>query len=146
MKKPNRFRIESEHQVLVTDGSTVWAYSPVNKQVVVDHYKENRNSISPERFLVSIPENYYATILGTESAGKGRLVTLKLVPKDDASFVRSVKLAVEEGTWQVKRIAVEDINESTTTYTIEELTFNSSIDDKDFVFVPSPGTDIVDLR
>lgn len=146
MKKPNRFRIESEHQVLVTDGSTVWAYSPVNKQVVVDHYKENRNSISPERFLVSIPENYYATILGTESAGKGRLVTLKLVPKDDASFVRSVKLAVEEGTWQVKRIAVEDINESTTTYTIEELTFNSSIDDKVFVFVPPPGTDIVDLR
>lgn len=146
MKKPNRFRIESEHQVLVTDGSTVWAYSPVNKQVVVDHYKENRNSISPERFLVSIPENYYATILGTESAGKGRLVTLKLVPKDDASFVRSVKLAVEEGTWQVKSIAVEDINESTTTYTIEELTFNSPIDDKVFAFAPPPGTDIVDLR
>lgn len=146
MKKPNRFRIESEHQVLVTDGATVWAYSPVNKQVVVDHYKENRNSISPERFLVNIPENYYATILGTESAGKGRLVTLKLVPKDDASFVRSVKLVVEEGAWQVKRIAVEDINESTTTYTIEELTFNGSIDETVFAFAPPPGTDIVDLR
>ncbi|MEX1140374.1 MAG: outer membrane lipoprotein chaperone LolA [Bacteroidota bacterium] len=146
MKKPNRFRIESEHQVLVTDGSTVWAYSPVNKQVVVDHYKENRNTISPDRFLVGIPENYYATILGTESVGKARLVTLKLVPKDDASFIRSVKLVVEAGTWLVKRIEVEDINESTTTYTIEELTFNSTIDDKVFAFAPPPGTDIVDLR
>jgi outer membrane lipoprotein carrier protein len=146
MKKPNMFRIESEHQVLVTDGSTVWAYSPVNKQVVVDHYKENRNTISPDRFLVSIPENYYATVLGTEQAGKARLVTLKLVPKDDASFIRSVKLTVEEGAWTVKRISVEDINETTTTYTIEELTFNSTVDDKTFVFTPPPGTDIVDLR
>ncbi len=146
MKKPNRFRIDSEHQVLVTDGSTVWAYSPVNKQVVVDHYKENHNTISPDRFLVSIPQNYYATVLGTEPGGKARLVTLKLVPKDDTSFIRSVKLTVEEGAWIVKRIAVDDINETTTTYTIEELTFNSTIDDKAFVFTPPPGTDIVDLR
>ncbi len=146
MKKPNRFRIESEHQVLVTDGSTVWAYSPVNKQVVVDHYKENRNTISPDRFLVSIPENYYAAVLGTEQAGNTRLVTLKLVPKDDASFVRSVKLTIEEGVWIVKRISVEDVNETTTTYTIEELTFNSTVDEKTFVFTPPPGTDIVDLR
>ncbi|MEX2117573.1 MAG: outer membrane lipoprotein chaperone LolA [Bacteroidota bacterium] len=146
MKKPTRFRIESEHQVLVTDGSTVWAYSPVNKQVVVDHYKENRNTISPDRFLVSIPDTYYATVLGTEPGGKARLVTLKLVPKDDTSFIRSVKLTVEEGVWIVKRITVEDINETTTTYTIEEITFNSTIDDKAFVFTPPPGTDIVDLR
>ena len=146
MKKPNRFRIESEHQFLVTDGSTVWAYSPVNKQVVVDHYKENRNTISPDRFLISIPDNYYATVLGTEQGEKTRLVILKLVPKDDTSFIRSVKLTVEEGVWIVKRIAVDDINETTTTYTIEELTFNSTIDDKAFVFTPPPGTDIVDLR
>jgi len=146
MKKPNRFRIESEHQTLVTDGSTVWAYSPVNNQVVVDYYKENRNTISPDRFLVSIPDNYYATVLGTEQGQKTRLVTLKLVPKDDTSFIRSVKLTVEEGVWIVKRIAVDDINETTTTYTIEEITFNSAIDDKAFVFTPPPGTDIVDLR
>lgn len=146
MKKPSRFRIESEHQVLVTDGSTVWAYSPVNKQVVVDHYKENQNSISPDRFLVSIPETYYATVLGTEPGTNMRLVNLKLVPKDDASFIRSVKLTVEEGTWIVKRISVEDINETTTTYTIEELTFNGKIADEAFVFTPPSGTDIVDLR
>lgn len=146
MRKPNRFRIESENQVLVTDGSTVWAYSPANKQVVVDRYKENKNSITPERFLGTIPENYYATILGTEAGKAGRLITLKLVPKDDASFIRAVRLVVEDGTWTVRRISIEDVNETTTEYIIEDLNLDAPIDEASFTFLPPPGTDIVDLR
>jgi chaperone LolA len=146
MKKPNKIRIESESQTLVTDGATVWAYSPVNKQVVIDHYKENKNSITPDRFLGSIPDNFYATVLGTETGSGGRQVVLKLVPKDDASFIRAVRLYVEEGVWTVRRIAVEDVNETTTNYTIEDLQLNTPLDGTTFVFMPPPGTDIVDLR
>ena len=94
MKKPKMYRVESEHQTLVTDGSTVWAYSPANKQVVIDKYKENQNSISPDQFLLNLPSEYYSTLLGRESEGTRSLLTVKLVPKDDRSFIRSVKLWV----------------------------------------------------
>lgn len=146
MKKPNKFRIESEHQTLVTDGQTVWAYSPVNKQVVIDHYKENRNTISPEQFLVSLPETYYAAVLGTAKRGETSLVILKLVPKDDASFIRSVKLWVEMSSWIVRSMEIEDVNETVTTYVINELTLNSPVADGAFAFSAPSGTDIVDLR
>ncbi|MEX0602908.1 MAG: outer membrane lipoprotein carrier protein LolA, partial [Bacteroidota bacterium] len=101
MKKPNKFRIESEHQTLVTDGSTVWAYSPVNNQVVIDRYKENENSISPERFLLNLPASYYVSVLGSEREGGADFLTLKLVPRDDRSFVKSAKLWVDEKEWSV---------------------------------------------
>lgn len=146
MKKPAMVRIESEHQTLVTDGKTVWAYSPVNKQVVIDHYKENRNTISPEQFLVSLPETYYAAILGTESTDGRELVVLKLVPKDDASFVRSVKLRVEPSTWVVRSLEIEDVNETVTTYSIRELKLNTGVDESAFAFTAPAGTDVVDLR
>ncbi|HEX9614364.1 MAG TPA: outer membrane lipoprotein carrier protein LolA, partial [Bacteroidota bacterium] len=145
-KKPDNLRLESEHQTLVTNGVTVWAYSPVNKQVVIDHYKENRNTITPDRFLVNLPENYYATVLGTESAGQKRTVVLKLVPKDDTSFIRSVKMWVENGTWVVQTIEITDINETTTTYGIKDMTLNAKVDQSIFSFSPPPGTGIVDLR
>lgn len=145
-QKPNKLRIESEHQTLVTDGSTVWAYSPVNKQVVIDHYKENRNTITPDRFLVNLPENYYATVLGKEGADPAGKVILKLVPKDDSSFIRSVKMWVENRTWVVQTIEITDVNETTTAYAIKDLSLNTSVDQDTFSFSPPPGTDIVDLR
>jgi len=146
MKKPKMYRVESEHQTLVTDGSTVWAYSPANKQVVIDKYKENQNSISPDQFLLNLPSEYYSTLLGRESEGTRSLLTVKLVPKDDRSFIRSVKLWVVEGTWDVRRIVIVDVNETETTYVIERLSLNTTINDTVFSFSPPPGTEIVDLR
>lgn len=142
MKKPNKYRIESEHQTLITDGTTVWAYSPVNKQVLVDHYKENQNSLSPQHFLLNLPSNYYATLLGTEK----HVVLLKLVPKDDQSFVKSLKAWVEEGTWIVRKVEVIDVNDTETTYTIREVKLNTHVKDNSFAFTPPPGTEVVDLR
>jgi chaperone LolA len=54
MKKPNRYRIESEHQTIVTDGISVWAYSPANNQVILDHYKENQNSLTANKRFSSL--------------------------------------------------------------------------------------------
>ena len=103
MKKPKHYRIEAEHQTIVTDGITVWAYSTANNQVLVDHYKENSNSISPEQFMLNLPANYYASILGYEKQSAGNIILLKLVPKDDRSFVKSVKISVEENSWMLKK-------------------------------------------
>ncbi len=146
MKKPNKYRIQSEHQTLVTDGLTVWAYSPINNQVVVDTYKENKNSISPDQFVLNLPSDYYATLLGSEKTKDGTLFILKLVPKDDRSFVKSVKIWVEGSSWTVRKISLNDVNDTETTYTIKELKLNTSVKDTAFTFHPPTGTEVVDLR
>lgn len=146
MKKPNKYRIESEHQTFVTDGSTVWAYSPVNKQVLIDRYKENENTLSPELFLLNLPTNYYSTILGGERSGEAYLITLKLVPKDDQSFVKSMKLWVEEGSWVVRKVEMVDVNDTEKTYSVQDVKTNTNVKDSVFVFTPPPGTEVVDLR
>ncbi len=146
MKKPSKYRIESEHQTIVTDGSSVWAYSPVNNQVVIDRYKENQNSVSPERFLINLPSNYYVTMLGREREKDIALIVLKLVPKDDRSFVKTVKVWVENATWIVHRISILDANETETTYHLSNFQINTKINDSRFAFTPPAGTEIVDLR
>ncbi|MEK6756495.1 MAG: outer membrane lipoprotein chaperone LolA [Bacteroidota bacterium] len=146
MKKPNKYRVESEHQTFVTDGSTVWAYSPINKQVLIDRYKENENTLSPEQFLLNLPTNYYATLLGGERSGETALITLKLVPKDDQSFVKSMKVWIEEGTWIVRKVEMVDVNDTEKTYTVQDVRMNTNVKDSVFAFTPPPGTEVVDLR
>ena len=146
IKKPKMMRIESENETIVTDGVTVWLYSPVNNQVIVDKYKENQNSISPENFLLNLPQNYYATLLSVSKDKAGSTATIKLVPKDDRSFIKSVKIALEEGTWDVQTIIIDDVNDTETTYTIKNLKLNTNIPDKTFHYTPPPGVEVVDLR
>lgn len=146
MKKPNRYRIESEHQTLVTNGTTVWSYSPMNKQVIVDRYKENQNSLSPEHFLLNLPSNYYASILGREQADGGSLVVLRLLPKDDQSFVKSMKVWVEEETWVVRKVELVDVNDTQTVYTVQDVKLNTNVKESAFAFSPPSGTEVVDLR
>jgi outer membrane lipoprotein carrier protein len=146
MKKPSKYRIESEHQTLVTDGSTVWSYSPVNNQVLIDRYRENQNSLSPEKFLLNIPSAYYATFLGKEKVDEKPHLVLKLVPKDDRSFVKSAKIWVEEGTWIVGKVTMVDVNETETTYLVKSVKLNTNIQESTFSFKPPTGSEIVDLR
>ena len=146
MKKPKHYRIESEHQTIVTDGTTVWAYSTANNQVIVDNYKENSNSISPEQFMLNLPANYYASLLGVEKQSAGNVVLLKLVPKDDRSFVKSVKISVEENGWMVRKIIILDVNETETIYSVKDFKLNTNIKEKTFTFETPAGAEVVDLR
>ncbi len=146
MKKPNKYRVESEHQTIVTNGTVVWSYSPFNKQVLVDRYKENQNTLSPEKFLLSLPAQYYTTLLGMERIASMETVVLKLVPKDDQSFIKSVKMWVQEKTWLVRKVLVLDVNDTETEYTINDLRINTHVNESLFSFTPPAGTEVVDLR
>ena len=146
MKKPNHYRVESAHQTLVTDGEAVWSYSPMNKQVLVDKYKENQNSLSPEKFLLNLPTQYYTTLLEQEKIGTSDTYVLKLIPKDDQSFVKSVKMWVEDGSWTVRKVLIVDVNDTETEYSISELKLNTRVPDSYFSFTPPAGAEVVDLR
>jgi chaperone LolA len=145
-KKPNRYRIESEHQTVVTDGVTVWAYAPANRQVIVDRYKEQRNSVSPEEFLLSLPTSYYATVVGREAVSGDQAAVLKLLPKDDRSFIRSVRLWIVESSAEVRKIQILDQNETETVYAITSIRLNTNVPDATFQFSAPNGTEVVDLR
>ena len=146
MKKPKHYRVESDQQTIVTDGKTVWAYSKANNQVIIDTYKENSNSISPEQFMLNLPANYYASLMGYEKQAAGNIILLKLVPKDDRSFVKSVKVFVEENTWMLRKIVILDVNETETTYAVKDMKLNTNIKEKTFTFEIPAGSEIVDLR
>jgi outer membrane lipoprotein carrier protein len=146
MKKPHKYRIETEYQTLVTDGVTVWSYSPVNKQVLIDRYKETPDSFTPEQFLLNLPANYFASIVPQEKPGEGSMIVLKLVPKDDQSFVKSMKVWVEESSWVVRKVEMLDVNDTEKTYTVQEIKINTNLKENTFSFTPPAGTEVVDLR
>ncbi|MCX7762630.1 MAG: outer membrane lipoprotein carrier protein LolA, partial [Candidatus Kryptonium sp.] len=126
-KKKNKYRIETEQQTLVTDGSTSWLYSKINKQVIIDKYKEDKNALSPEKFLLSISDEYIPVILKSEKMNDKKVIVLKLTPKNDDSVIESAKVWVVEGELNIVKVEITDINGTVTTYNVKSVKINSGL-------------------
>lgn len=144
-KKPNKYRIETEERTVVTDGKTSWAWSPRNRQVVIDSYKEETHSFSPEQLLLSYPQNYYSTLVGEEKIGGQSAYVLKLTPKEDNAFATAMKIWVSKD-WLIRKVEVTDVNGAVTTYVIEKISIDQKLSDTKFVYQVPDKAEVIDLR
>jgi len=145
LKKGNKYRIETGNNIIVTDGKTTWTYMPDSKQVVIDNYRDDKSTINPDKFLLDVPSDYYAVLLNALQTDEDTAYTLRLTPKSDNSFVRSIKIVVT-GSWTVHSAEVSDMNDNKYTYIVDELKINSGLPDSEFQFAPPKDAQIVDLR
>jgi chaperone LolA len=145
-KKKNKYRIETDQQIVVTDGVTSWLYSKVNNQVIIDKYREDKDTSSPEKFLLSISDEYIPVILRTERNEGKKVYILKLTPRDENSSIESAKIWVVEGDLQITRVEITDISGTVTTYSVKSIKINSGVEDSIFKFSIPSGVKVVDLR
>lgn len=145
-KKTNRYRVEFEGQMVITDGETVWSYSQANNQVLIDRFKLDERSLSPERILTAAPEDFSATLIGREKTVHGEAIVLKLVPRDASTVVKSMKLWVYESDWLIHRVEILDQHGKETSYQVSSFKTNIGIPDSRFVYQVPAGVDVVDLR
>ncbi len=145
-KKDRKYRVEIGDQTVVTDGETVWSYSPATGQVLVDHFKLDERSITPERILTTAPSEYAPALVGREKMGKYEVVVLKLTPTKEHGMVQSMKAWVSEGDWMIRRIDIVDSSGKETSYIVHTFKVNADIPDSSFVFEAPDGAETVDLR
>jgi outer membrane lipoprotein carrier protein len=146
LKKQDKYRVESEDRILVTDGVTIWSYTSATRQVLIDHFRADARMWTPERFLTGAGGDYAASLLGKGRVNATDVVGVKLTPRDEAPALRSLKLWAEPGDWLIRRAEVEDLNGVTTVYTVTRLRVNPGINDARFSYAIPEGADVVDLR
>jgi outer membrane lipoprotein carrier protein len=146
MKKPHYYRIVSEQQTVVTDGETIWSYNPFTDQVIIDRFQHDEQMFTPDRFLLNIPDDYYVTVGDRENVEGQSLIVLRLVPKDDNQFVRSMRMWVDENGWIVRKAEVIDLNENKRTYIVRDIQLNQGVDEALFSYRPPENVEIIDLR
>jgi outer membrane lipoprotein carrier protein len=145
-KKGNRYRVEMEDQTIVTDGTTVWSYSVRNHQVLIDNFTADERSLTPERILVSAPDDFTPILVGQEKVGKFETTVVKLIPRSEQVLIQSMKLWVDESESLIRMVEILDAGGKTTTYTVTDLRLNTGVPDARFVFQIPEGADVVDLR
>ncbi|HLF14514.1 MAG TPA: outer membrane lipoprotein carrier protein LolA [Bacteroidota bacterium] len=146
LAKENRYRITFDDRVIVSDGTTVWSWSKANAQVIIDRFRDDPNSLTPERLLVRIPSEYASVILGKERVGKVEATILKMTPASAGRPVRWFKIWVDEEKLVILKLRVLDLAENEITYELRDIAMNRDVPDTTFRFTIPPGAEVLDLR
>jgi outer membrane lipoprotein carrier protein len=145
IKKGNKYRVETQQQIIVTDGVTVWMYTPKTKQVLVDRFRANRQPFSPDKFLLGLPSDFTSESVVTNDSQ----FVLTLVPKAGNviySSIASLTVWTTEEQWLVNKIEIVEKNGTSKIITLTDIQFNKGIADAAFRFSITSDMHVVDMK
>jgi chaperone LolA len=146
LKKGDRYRIETEVQTIVTDGKTVWTYSPEKSQVFVDRLEKSEENPLPRDLLVKYASEFKPKYLRSETLRGKDCHVVQLDARDEDAFARSVTVWVDKKNSVAVQIEQRDLNDNLTTYRLKNFALNPSINDQLFTFAIPENTEVIDWR
>lgn len=143
----NNYRIETEAQEIVTDGTTVWTYSKQGDQVIIDLLDKSEENALPKDLLFQYSEDFKPTLVGESKLNGKKVYVLTLSPKNvEESFIKSMKIWVDADTWVTSQVEQTDINDNVQTYVINNIRDNVVLTSDLFKFKIPAEAEVVDLR
>jgi outer membrane lipoprotein carrier protein len=150
LKRPGKVRWEydkPEPRLFVTDGKTLWDYSPVDKQVRIQEVGEAFSSRVPLSFLAGDcqlrREFSIAAVEHAATRASTSFMILDLKPKHPEAGIARILLEVNLQTYTVEKTTVFDAAGNTTVVALANLKLNTGLGDQPFQFTPPAGVTVV---
>ncbi len=145
LKNPDKFRIETEDEILVTDGEFLWSYSEENEQVIKSRLDRSKNIFRPNQYLSNFREEYKPKLTGEEKIDKAKCYKLTLTPKKEGLFITKMTIWIDKKSLLAKRLEYRDLNDNQITLGFDRIKINKGIKDSKFVFKTPDGVEELDL-
>src|SRR2546428_5289328 len=152
LKRGGKLRWEYKEptpQEIVSDGKTLWVYTPTLNQVNVAPAPEALAGPAGS-FLIGLGklrEHFGVRFLNPVQPrdGDGNVV-LDLAPKQPLPTLARLILSIDPRSWEVRQAVVYDQFENTGTMRFTKMTLNSGLADTLFTFTPPKGVATVPLK
>ena len=152
LKKGGKLRWEYADptpQQIVSDGKTVWIYTPALSQVNVGPAPEAMAGPAGSFLsgLGKVREHFGVRFLNpAEPRDRDGNVVLDLTPKQSLPTMTRLILSLDPRSWDVRRAVLYDQFENTVTMQFKKTVVNSGLADSLFTFVAPKGVATVPLR
>ena len=144
----NQYYLEFGGHTIVSNGKTIWNYSPTGKKVIISTFEESQTGASLEKFFFGFKKSFKPGFLINESSstGKSNLI-LELVPDNtnEAKDVSKVRVRLDRNDYTLHSVQIFG-NSDSKTWELEDLIINFSYPKKTFEFKAPKGAEVIDLR
>lgn len=145
MTNEDKFRIETDEQVIVSDSVLIWVYSVENKQVKIDSVNKVDDLVRPSEYLFTFKEGYHADLLPDEECDFGACYKIVLTANDKDNFIKEMTLYVDQNTFLTQRAEYKDINGNLVTIRFKDYKIDRKIPPDIFIFKTPKGVEEIRL-
>jgi outer membrane lipoprotein carrier protein len=141
--------VEPTPQEIVSDGKTLWVYTPTLNQVNTGPAPEALSGPAGSFLagLGKVREHFHPRFLNpAQPKDRDGHLVLDLTPKQPLPTLSRLVLAVDPREFLVRKAVVYDQFENTVTMKFTKVTVNSGLPDKFFTFVPPKGVATVPIQ
>jgi outer membrane lipoprotein carrier protein len=152
LKKGGKLRweyAEPTRQEIVSDGKTIWIYTPQLNQVNTGPAPEALSGPAGSFLsgLGKLREHFSVRFLNpAQPKDADGNVVLDLTPKQPLPTLARLILSLDAKSYDIRKAVVYDQFENTVTMRFTKLAVNTGVPDKMFVFTPPKGAATVPLR
>ena len=152
VQRPDRFRMDSDVQVVVSDGETAWNYAPANAQVLVSDYSAIENDRSYEKLLFDLillggyDESYTPVYVGEKKVQRKTCYVVDLSAKKEDTYIHTIRLWIDKRLYLVRQVEYRNIHDDITTFVLSDLKVNKRVKADRFTFHAPKGVELIDLR
>ena len=148
----DKFRLEMDQQIIVSDGKITWVYLKNNNEVQINDAdpKDTENGfLTPKDLLKRYQKGDYLYAVTDKSTENGKLLThIEFKPKDKKSEYSKLRVSVDEKAGSIQSVKAFGKDGSRYTFSINKFTPNKQFAADYFTFDAKkyPGVKVEDLR
>ena len=147
--KGTKYRVTIVGQEIFCDGVNVWTYDKAANEVTITKLDNSSNTLTPQKLFTNFyDKDFLYKLNGEKKQGTKTLQEIEMTPTDKSKPFHKVYVYVDKTGKTLISTKVMEKSGTRYSYTVNTLTPNGTIDDKQFVFDAKkyPGVEVVDLR
>ncbi len=137
---------QPEKKIYISDGTTLWVYSPDQNQVMVGRAPEFFKGGQGASFLSDIQSLRRQFVIALAPQQAEGTHTLKLLPREKNIDLARIFLTVDAETFVVSRVDTVNDYDDETRIMLSNVRFEQSPDPAQFHFTVPPGADVLELN
>ena len=143
----DKYRIEMEGQIIISDGTTTWTYLVESEEVMVGNVEEGEDELSPTKILTTYDDNYKSSFDPDKKYKNSIIKKIDLKANEDKGF-QKLSLMINEKDKSIESFSVYDLNGNVFTYHIINLKPNLDLPEDTFFFNKEkyPDVEVIDMR
>lgn len=144
----NRFRLEINKQIVISDGINQWIYLKEANEVQIMEYDAEDDMMSPNKLFTIYEQGYKSEYVELKEIDSKKIHIIDLFSIESNAF-RKIQLQVDSNTLQLFNIILYDKNGGSFTYLITNFKTNFEKNtNNEFLFnlTDYPDVEVIDLR
>jgi len=147
--KGTKYKVNIVGQEIFCDGTNVWTYDKAANEVTITKLDNSNNALTPQKLFTNFyDKDFLYKLNGEKKQGTKTIQEIEMTPTDKSKPFSKVFVYVDKSGKTLSSTKVLEKAGNRYSYTVNTLTPNGVIDDKQFVFDAKkyPGVEVVDLR